>query len=229
MSRPEWSWRRRTGAALLPGEEWEAPTVLVHRDGAGEVRGLVAYTVDGKWSDRVPDATLTVTDLVATTAQARRALWAHLLSVDWVRRIEVPDAAPDDPLPLLLRDPRAVRPLPHPADCLWLRLLDLPAALTARTYPPGLRLALRVADPAGHVDGVWLLRTGADGSAEVTPDGGPADLALDAAALAALHLGGEQASRLVAAGLATELTPGAARRADTLFRTTAEPWCPDHF
>ncbi|MGW3455034.1 sterol carrier protein domain-containing protein [Streptomyces albidoflavus] len=229
MSRPEWSWRRRTGAALLPGEEWEAPTVLVHRDGAGEVRGLVAYTVDGKWSDRVPDATLTVTDLVATTAQARRALWAHLLSVDWVRRIEVPDAAPDDPLPLLLRDPRAVRPLPHPADCLWLRLLDLPAALTARTYPPGLRLALRVADPAGHVDGVWLLRTGADGSAEVTPDGGPADLALDAAALAALHLGGEQASRLVAAGLATELTPGAARRADTLFRTTPEPWCPDHF
>ncbi|ALM40789.1 MULTISPECIES: GNAT family N-acetyltransferase [Streptomyces] len=229
VSRPGWSWRRRTGAALLPGEEWEAPTVLVHRDGAGEVRGLVTYTVDGKWSDRVPDATLTVTDLVATTAQARRALWAHLLSVDWVRRIEVPDAAPDDPLPLLLRDPRAVRPLPHPADCLWLRLLDLPAALTARTYPPGLRLALRVADPAGHVDGVWLLRTGADGSAEVTPDGGPADLALDAAALAALHLGGEQASRLVAAGLATELTPGAARRADTLFRTTAEPWCPDHF
>ncbi|WP_370456578.1 sterol carrier protein domain-containing protein [Streptomyces sp. S5] len=54
-------------------------------------------------------------------------------------------------------------------------------------------------------------------------------MALDAAALAALHLGGEQASRLVAAGLATELTPGAARRADTLFRTTAEPWCPDHF
>ncbi|MFJ2066613.1 sterol carrier protein domain-containing protein [Streptomyces albidoflavus] len=66
-------------------------------------------------------------------------------------------------------------------------------------------------------------------SAEVTPDGGPAGLALDAAALAALHLGGEQASRLAAAGLATELTPGAARLADTLFRTSAEPWCPDHF
>lgn len=229
VSRPGWSWRRRTGAALLPGEEWDAPTVLVHEDGAGQVRGLVAYTVDGKWSDRVPDATLTVTDLIATTAQARRALWAHLLSVDWVRGIEVPDAAPDDPLPLLLRDPRAVRPLPHPADCLWLRLLDLPAALTARTYPPGLRLTLRVTDPAGHVDGVWLLRTGADGSAEVTPAGGPADLALDAAALASLHLGGEQASRLAAAGLATELTPGAARLADTLFRTPAEPWCPDHF
>ncbi|MEU7375091.1 hypothetical protein [Streptomyces albidoflavus] len=60
------------------------------------------------------------------TAQARRALWAHLLPVDWARRIEVPDAAPDDPLPLLLHDPRAVRPLPHPADCLWPRLPDLP-------------------------------------------------------------------------------------------------------
>ncbi|MBL0804621.1 sterol carrier protein domain-containing protein, partial [Streptomyces albidoflavus] len=68
-------------------------------------------------------------------------------------------------------------------------------------------------DPAGIADAI-------------RPDTG---LALDAAALAALHLGGEQASRLAAAGLATELTPGAARLADTLFRTSAEPWCPDHF
>ncbi|MEY6565091.1 hypothetical protein ACWEJQ_23890 [Streptomyces albidoflavus] len=49
-----------------------------------------------------------------------------------------------------------------------------------------------------------LPRTGADGSAQVTPAGGPADLA-------------------------TEPAPGAARLADTLFRTIAEPWCPDHF
>ncbi|MEU3360576.1 GNAT family N-acetyltransferase [Streptomyces albidoflavus] len=229
VSRPEWSWRRRTGAALLPGEEWDAPTVLVHQDGAGQVRGLVAYTVDGKWSDRVPDATLTVTDLIATTAQARRALWAHLLSVDWGAQDRGPGRRPGRPAAAPPARPARRPPAPHPADCLWLRLLDLPAALTARTYPPGLRLTLRVADPAGHVDGTWLLRTGADGSAEVTPDGGPAGLALDAAALAALHLGGEQASRLAAAGLATELTPGAARLADTLFRTSAEPWCPDHF
>ncbi|MFD4988054.1 GNAT family N-acetyltransferase [Streptomyces sp. NPDC058374] len=40
---------------------------------------------------------------------------------------------------------------------------------------------------------------------------------------------GEQATRLLAAGLVTEVTPGATRVADALFRTAAEPWCPDHF
>ncbi|MGW0551462.1 GNAT family N-acetyltransferase [Streptomyces altiplanensis] len=229
VSRPDWNWQARTGESVRPGEAWAEPTAVVYRDVRGQVSGLATYRVDGKWTDGVPDSTLTVTDLITTTPEALRALWQHLLSLDWVHTIDVPDAAPDDPAPLLLADARAVRPLPHPADCLWLRLLDLPAALTARTYATEGRLVLEVADPDGHVDGRWQLHVAADGSGHVTTTDDPAHLALDATTLAMLYLGGETAARLKGAGLVEELRPGAAATADALFRASLAPWCPDHF
>ncbi|MFH8368397.1 GNAT family N-acetyltransferase [Streptomyces sp. NPDC018031] len=229
VSRSDRHWLRRTGGTAPAEADRVEPTAVVHHDADGRPSGLLLYRVDGKWTDGVPDSTLTVSDLIATTPEALRALWGHLLALDWIRRIEVPDAAPDDPLPLLLVNARAVRPLPGPADCLWLRLLDLPAALAARTYPAAGALVLQVADEGGYVGGRWRLDAAADGSGRAAPTDDPADLALDAAALAALYLGGESASRLAAAGLVAELRPGALRTADTLFPVPVAPWCPDHF
>ncbi|MFZ0215781.1 MAG: sterol carrier protein domain-containing protein [Candidatus Dormiibacterota bacterium] len=54
-------------------------------------------------------------------------------------------------------------------------------------------------------------------------------MALDAAALGAIYLGGQRPSTLAAAGLIDELRPGTLARADQLFGAEATPWCPTGF
>jgi predicted acetyltransferase len=68
----------------------------------------------------------------------------------------------------------------------------------------------------------------------VTPSGAQrtddaADLQLDITGLGSVYLGGFTFGELVRGSRAQELTDGAASRADALFRTNAEPWCPEIF
>ncbi|WP_431679328.1 GNAT family N-acetyltransferase [Kitasatospora sp. KL5] len=225
---PVW-WQLRTGEATLPGFDWREPFTALHRDAGGTVTGLISYTVDDTWVANNPDCTLTVVDFLAMDREAALALWRLALSVDWVRTVAVGNIGPDDPLPLLLTDPRAAVPAKDSSDFLWLRLLDVPAAFAARSYRAPGRLVLDVTDPGGYAAGRWALETAADGTGRCTPTEDPADLALDAPALASLYLGTESAVRLSAAGLAAELTPGAADRADLLLRTAVQAWNPDIF
>ncbi|GAA3051060.1 hypothetical protein GCM10020000_35260 [Streptomyces olivoverticillatus] len=124
------------------------------------------------------------------------------MSVDWITRVKTGFRAPDDLLPHLLPDPRAARVTTH-ADYLWLRPLDVPAMLSARTYACPGTLVLDVTDPAGYAAGRYLLDAGPDG-ASCTPTTRPAELSLDAGDLASLYLGDETAVRLAALGRVTE-------------------------
>jgi hypothetical protein len=48
-------------------------------------------------------------------------------------------------------------------------------------------------------------------------------------ALGSVYLGGFSFEQLLLAGRVSELHPGAAARADRLFRRGRAPWCPDMF
>lgn len=231
ISRSNRFWQVYTGELVRPGASFKEPFVAVYRDASGEPAGLLAYRVEGEWTDGSPDSTLTVHDHFATTPEAAEALWRYAFSVDWVRKVVVDDIAPDDPLPLLLANPRAARPTDEGGDGLWLRVLDVPAAFAARTYRVPGRVVLEVTDPGpgGYAAGRWAVEAVADGSGEAIPTDAPADLALDASALGSLYLGGESVPRLAAAGLVHELRDGAARTADLLLRSAVAPWCPDYF
>ncbi|MEW1907118.1 GNAT family N-acetyltransferase [Kitasatospora sp. NPDC085895] len=229
IGRSDTWWKLHTGEVTLPGFDWKEPFLALHRDAEGTVTGLIAYTVDDVWEGNLPNCTLTVQDFLALDREAAVALWRLAFSVDWVRTVAIGNLAPDDPLPLLLTDPRAAVPGRDSSDFLWLRLLDLPAAFTARSYRAPGRLVLEVADPDGFAAGRWALETAADGTGRCTPTEQAPDLALDASALAALYLGTESAVRLHAAGLLAELTGGAADRADLLLRTAVQAWNPDGF
>ncbi|MFC6597112.1 GNAT family N-acetyltransferase [Kitasatospora paranensis] len=226
-------WRLHTGDVTLPGYDWKEPFVALHRDESGTVTGLISYRVDDVWDGPVPDCTLTVVDFLALDVPTAVALWRLAFSVDWVRTVVVENTGPDDPLPLLLTDPRAATTGRDSSDFVWLRLLDLPAAFAARRYRAAGRLVLDVADRAGHAAGRWLLETAADGSGRCTAlDAAadePADLALDVSALGSLYLGAESAVRLAAAGLVSELRPGAVQEADLVLRTAVQAWNPDGF
>ncbi|GAA2062676.1 GNAT family N-acetyltransferase [Streptomyces albiaxialis] len=220
-------WRLYTGGLRFPGDGFDSPFLAVYRDADGVPRGAVAYTVDNRWESKQPQQTATVDDLFASTPEGERALWRYVLSMDWVLKVRTGLRAPDDILPLLLPDPRAARTLTH-ADFLWLRPLDVPAMLEARTYAVPGTLVLDVRDKAGFAGGRYRLEAGPDGTSCRTTHDEP-DLSLDAGELGALYLGDESAVRLAALGRIAEHRAGGAAGADTLFRTARRAWCPDIF
>ncbi|MGC5411096.1 sterol carrier protein domain-containing protein, partial [Streptomyces sp. DT225] len=166
-------------------------------------------------------------DMIAVTPAAERALWHFLCSVDWISTIRTGLRPADDLLPLLLPDPRAARVVTQ-ADFLWVRVLDVVRALEARTYAVPGSLVLEIRDAAGHAAGRFHLDATPDG-ATCAPTTRSADLAMDVRELGTLWLGDESVLRLAALGRVEELTPGAAARADGVFRAARRAWCPDVF
>ncbi|RKN09753.1 GNAT family N-acetyltransferase [Streptomyces radicis] len=227
IHRPPLFWERATGEVRLDPGPWREPFHALYRDAAGVPQGLVTFTTDDTWEAGLPEVTATVSSLFATTPAAESALWRFLLAIDWVAAVDTGRAPTDSILPLLLPDPRAALVKEY-GDFLWLRPLDVPGLLGERGYATAGRLVIEVTDPAGLAHGRFLLDASPEG-ATVAATARAADLTLDAGTLARLSLGEESAARLVAGGLVDEETPGAAARADLLFRTSRRPWCPDIF
>ncbi|MGW7362605.1 GNAT family N-acetyltransferase [Streptomyces sp. NPDC054841] len=227
--RDERWWRVNTGLEESGSEPWKEPYYALYRSAAGEVEGLVVYTAEISWSDAgQPDNTAVVQKLIAVSPAAERALWHYVCSVDWITTVKSGRRAPDDLLPLLFPDARAVRTVTH-ADFLWVRVLDVVRALEARTYATPGALVLDLHDPAGLAGGRFRLEVSAEGVAECAPTDLPADLSLDVRELGTLYLGDESVLRLRALGRVTEERPGAAALADAVFRAPRRAWCPDIF
>ena len=175
------------------------------------------------------DGTLHVDDLHAADTAAAAGLWRFLLGVDLITHVEA--AVPlDDPLDLLLADPRHAL-VTGVADETWLRLVDVPAALAARTFAAGaaVPVLLAVHDPL-LPDNAGVYRIAAEGAERVGPLGAcDPELSCDVAALAMAYLGDRSPSALAATGWWTAHDPAALPRADALFATDVAPWCGTHF
>jgi predicted acetyltransferase len=199
------------------------------REGAQPLRavtvgdGYALYAVKPDYDDDGPSGQVRVRELVAATPEAHAQVWAFLVDQDLTRTVTWHTAPVDEPLPLMLTDPRAVRVTL--ADSLWTRLVDVAAALGARRYASEVDVVLEVADDfCAWNTGRYRL---AGGECERTD--AAADLALDVADLGAAYLGGTTLRSLAAAGRVRELTPGAVARASAAFRGEVEPWCPEMF
>lgn len=219
---PGWSARWGGMAGLSPSDtDRDKVRGVRYRDGAGEVRGAMAYTLAEEGSGTAWRHTLSVRLLVAETSEATAALWRFALQHDLVDGVEAELRPVDDPLPWLVHDQRGVTQTLH--DHGWLRILDLAACLTARRYAAPLDTVLRVHDPLGFAAGDWRLVIGADGVAQVQPaDPGAADVALDVAALSSLYVGGVRASALHAAGR-IDAEADAVAALDRAFTSTPAP------
>lgn len=195
---PGWTGRWEGYAGVAPTPDRDQARGVRYLDEDGVLRGVLAYTVGeagGTFRFRM-DVRL----LVAETAEARTALWRFALQHDLVDEV-VADLRPvDDPLPWLVHDPRGVKQEVH--DHGWLRILDLPTALTARRYSAPLDTVVRVEDSLGFVNGDWHLRVDGSGVAAVdeAAEGSTPDITLDVSALSALYAGGVRASSLHGAG-----------------------------
>jgi predicted acetyltransferase len=201
---------------------------LLHTETDGSVTGYASYRVQSSWTDTgEPDGTLTVGEVRALTPAAYAALWRFLLSIDLIRTVRAPMASADDPLRHLLADQRALHS--NPVDALWVRLVDVGRALSARRYPARIDLVLEVRDRfCDWNDGRWHLWGHPAGAYCDRTDRDP-DLVLDVEALSAAYLGGVSLATLQGAGRVTELSPGAVTAASTAFHWPVSPWCPDEF
>ncbi|HEV2783528.1 MAG TPA: GNAT family N-acetyltransferase [Actinophytocola sp.] len=216
MTRPA-SWWRMSYERRLRDKD-EHGIVAVHTGPDGE-DGFVAYSpYERQTASWTLDKTLRVRDLLGTPA-AIADLWRYLLGVDLVEDVHAWLRPLDEPLEPMLVNQHCVRS--ELDDDLWLRLVDVPAALAARRYGQAEPVVLEVRDrvlPANsgryRISPLGIERT--DGSA---------DLAMDVDVLAMLYLGGTRASALAGIGRIEVAEPAALPRADTLFASDVTAWC----
>jgi predicted acetyltransferase len=193
----------------------------------GEVRGYVRYRIKSEWTGIAHNSTLIINELIAMDPIAERELWRYCFGVDLIARIQYRWGPPSHPLLPMVAEPRRLQL--RVSDAIWLRVVDAPAALAARGYAADGTVVLDVADEfLPEAAGRWRLTVqGGAGRVESTTD--PADLMLDTTDLAAAYMGTFTLAELARANRTQELTPGARRRADELFRVDVLPWCSTPF
>jgi predicted acetyltransferase len=190
----------------------------------GEPAGYALYRVKQEWSrSGFSTGAVTVLEAVAPAVEAGRELWRWILDFDWTSTFAADLLPLDHPLVLLLAEPRRLQL--SVSDGIWVRLLDVGTALAARAFSGEGEVVLELTDSfIPENAGVWRVS-----GAGVERTGAAPDLRLDVAALGSAYLGGFGFGELVRAARAEELVPGAAGRADALFRAEAQPWCAEIF
>ncbi|MFC8851367.1 MULTISPECIES: GNAT family N-acetyltransferase [unclassified Micromonospora] len=218
--RPGWSdrddrwWRYVLGDPPGGRDDATERRVLLHEAPDGTLDGYALWRSRGGHDAAGPCGVTVVEELVAANPAARLALWRPLLSLDLTRRLSYRGPV-DDPLLRLVNEPRRLEP--RVTDALWLRVVDVPAALAARRYAAAVDVVVEVTDELLPENaGRWRLTGGPDG-ARCVPADGPADLACDVRALGELYLGGVGLTALADAGRVAELRPGALAAAGPAF------------
>ncbi|MEO7557413.1 MAG: GNAT family N-acetyltransferase [Acidimicrobiales bacterium] len=228
ITRSEMTWDVELGLRLRPGgDPPKRRTAVVHRDGGGVVDGYAIYHPKDDWIDNRPAISLDVSELVTTTDAAYCALWRFLANIDWVKEVRAGVRAVDEPLRMLVDDGRSVVQRDR-SDHMWLRILDIKAALEARRYEAPIDLVVEVDDPLLGHGGRWRLQGDADGASATSTTRSP-DIAVTVDALSGAYLGGTPLWWFAQAGKVDERTAGALARLDTALRTRRAPWCTTSF
>jgi predicted acetyltransferase len=199
--------------------------VVAERD--GEVVGFVRYRVKADWEPAGPRGTVVVSDLEALDPATHGALWRFLFDLDLTSRIDVRRRPVDEAWQYLVTDVRRCSLLVR--DSLHVRLVDVGAALQARTYQTPVDVVLEVEDDfCPWNSGRWRLSGDPKGaSCDRTTDA--ADLALSVRELGAAYLGGVSLASLAGAGLVREVRQGALAEAAVGFGSAVAPWLPHGF
>jgi predicted acetyltransferase len=191
----------------------------------GERVGYASYRLKHQWEE-YPDGTVSAQALFAADTGVRRALVHYLANIDLFPNVGLWRQPVDDPLVWEVADRRRLKR--HLNDSLWLRILDVPAALGARTYEADGRLVIGIDDLTRPSNSGTFELVVEEGAASCTPTSADPEVAMGIGTLAALYLGGRSAVVLHRAGLVSGTRPEIARL-DNLFRTAAAPWCPEVF
>jgi predicted acetyltransferase len=220
--RPDDVW---TTFRLADPEEWRrgaSPKYVAVVEVDGEPAAYALYRIKQSWEHGFSQSVVRLVETLAVGPAAERELWRFVFGIDLIVRVEG-RVDPASPLFLMVVDPRSLHL--QVSEGLWLRLVEVGAALGARSYADDGEIVLELRDEFCPWNaGRWRV-----GAAGVERTGDEADLALDVADLASVYLGAFPFSRLAAAERVQEVQEGALARADALFRTSRPPYCPEDF
>ena len=203
-------WRRGAGPKFVAVVEFD-----------GEPVGYAIYRIKSDWQDGFSQSHVRLIEAIATSPVATRELYRFVYGIDLVVRVEG-RYDPGSPLFLMVSDPRSLHLKVF--EGLWLRFVDLEAALAGRTYSDDDAVVVEVEDAFCPWNaGRWRMGK----TVERTDD--EAELELDTADLASAYLGAFTFNELGAAQRVRELKSGALQRATDLFRTSRPPYCPEDF
>ncbi|MGW2631694.1 GNAT family N-acetyltransferase [Streptomyces chattanoogensis] len=229
--RDERWWRTSVLALDAPEDHPEgygAPRVVVLGAPGETPGGYAVYRTRGFQEGSGAPGAVLVRELEADDAPAAAALWSYLTGIDLTTTVRAGARPADDPLLHLAADRDRVR-ITGTVPCLWLRLVDVPAALTARSWAAPVDLVLDLQDAELPANAGRLHLTADPDGATCAPTTAAPDLTLDVRELAACYLGGTRLRDLVRDGLATEHAPGAARRLDAALETEWLPFTGDDY
>ncbi len=206
-----------------PEETKATPRRLGALDLDGSVQAYAIYKTTSNFEGFVPQGKLDVVEAIGATPHATAEIWRYLLDLDLMATIHTLLIPPDHPLFLLLANPRRARYTRW--DGLWIRLVDVGAALSGRAYAGTGSVVFDVRDVfCPWNEGTWKLE---GGTASRTDE--PAELSLDVDALGSAYLGAVSFAELRDALRVDEHVEGALARADAVFGWRPLPWCPEIF
>ena len=228
FARSEPWWRHRI---LRAPTRDEAPTpffkaVLEHD---GTPAAYAVYQVHQKWEQGFSRGSVELREVMAATPRAHLDIWKFLFGIDLVESVRSSSffLPSDHPLQLMLAEPRYLRFLL--SNGIWVRVLDVAAALEARSYVRDGSVALEIEDRLFEENGgTWRIEV-TGGRATVTKETGDADIRLGIAEVGSLYLGQFTFAQLAAAGRIEVRDADTLARADDMWRTTSAPWCPEIF
>lgn len=193
--------------------------VAAHFSARGEIDGWVGYKpAESSVTDPRAGATVFVLDFQAADQAVANDLWRYLIGIDLVDEVLAWFRPVDDPIEAMLVDSYAVRG--ETEGELWLRIVDVPAALAARTYGAAEPVVVEVTDPLLAANS-GRYRVGPHGTVRVTD--APA-LTMDVEALAMIYLGAWRPSTLAGIGRLTVADEAALPAADRLFAVDRPAW-----
>jgi GNAT superfamily N-acetyltransferase len=206
---PEW---------LRDREPWRV--LFARRDGRDV--GFAMFRRESKWEDARPAGRLVALLLVGAPA-ARLALVRRLVDFDLIGSVQLRTGSVEDPVFAWTGGPRAATKV-ETYDSLWIRLVDLPEALTARSWSTPCDVVVEVADKhAPWNEGRWRIHADGSGTASVERTDAEAELRLPVEALGSAYLGGGNLAALARAGLVAESRPGVASELWRALRTDVPP------
>lgn len=222
------------GRAMWDAGELQVPTgvkqTVIAYEEAGTPLGYVVYVHGAKpvgTAANGPGQALRVMDFIALTPAAHQALWRVIGGYANVDVAEWANAAPDDPLPLMLVEPRRLNLSRR--DGIMARLVTVADALPLRGYTEAASLRFAVVDPVcPWNEGRWLLETSPEGARVTAAEGVTPDLTLPVDTLARLVFGYTTASVAAQAGLLDVHDASALPRWDTALRTKHPPHEQEH-
>lgn len=216
-----WQARRLADPQALRQSNGDLQCAVLEHEGRPAAYAL--YRINSAFQRGIQTGSVAVIEAIADSPAATFGIWRYLLDIDWMARVRGELLPLDHPLLLLMAEPRrlgfALR------DGLWVRLVDVKTAMSARSYQARGSLVIDVIDQFCPWNaGCW--RVGSEG-VERTDDA--PGLRCDISVLGSVYLGGFTWSQLVRALRVQELLSGAIAQADTIFHVGKAPWCPEIF